>query len=281
MNECLRRLLLAAGFAATAVFLPGLAAAAGQADAAGAAASPGARAAPPPQRVRLRVSVGANGRVLGGRSLDPATPPPLVQAASEIATKLQFTPAMKNGRPIASETSLSMVLGMVPKGGGGYALSLLRAQNGPSVVEAHMDTPKVSRADGGIVVVGVDLLAGGIVDMKSFRHEKTELRAPSSFAEQRFIESARKSLKDAKFLLDKVDGIEVPSRVSVPFQFNGGLRATDLRGLEERDEYGGTGKREAPAPGGAVDTEAPWVSAVSSIEGISLPRIDYRAPETK
>ena len=279
MNERLRHLLLGAGLAAAAGFAPPASAADSTAAPAAGTATPATRSAPPPQYVRLRVSVGANGRVLGGRSLDPATPVPLVQAASEIAGKLQFTPAMKGGQPVASETSLAMVLGMVPRPGGGYGLSLLRAQNGPSVVEAHMDTPKVSREEGGVVVVGVDLLAGGVVDMKSFRHEKTELRVPSSFAEQRFLESARKSLKDAKFMLDKVDGIEVPARVSVPFQFNGGLRAADLRGLEERDDYGTTGKRASPAPGGTVDTDAPWVSAVSSIEGISLPKIDYRAPE--
>jgi hypothetical protein len=56
-------------------------------------------------------------------------------------------------------------------------------------------------------------------------------------------------------MLDKVDGIEVPSRISVPFQFNGGVR-----------------------PG--QDGPVPSLTAVSRIEGIGLPKIDVAATAT-
>jgi TonB family protein len=278
MNNRLRHLLLGTGLAAAACFSP-MAAAAESAPAA--TATP---AAPPPQRLLLRVTVNASGRVTSAQSLDPRTPNALVRAADEIASKLQFTPATKNGAPIASETSLSMTLGMVPKSTGGFALSLLRAQNGPSIVEAHTETPNVSREVGGIVVVGVDLLPGGVTDMKTFKHESTQLRTPSSFGEQRFIEAARKSLKDARFMLDKVDGIEVPSRISVPFQFNGGMRKPVRGDDEEGSGYGGASTRQRGKDkdaGAPEDANAPSLTAVSRIEGITLPKIDFRAPPAK
>jgi hypothetical protein len=233
----------------------------------------------PPQQVSLRVNVDAHGRVLTARNLDPKTPAAVQVAAQEIASKLVFAPATRNGQPMASETSLSMTLALVPRATGGFGMSLRRAQNGPSVLSAQIVTPNVSRENGGVVVVGVDLLPDGSPDMKTFRPEKVELRTPSSFAEERFVDAARTSLKDARFLLDKVDGIDVPSRLRIPFVFNGGLREPRREeGLGERGRYG----EQAPSAksADAPQDEALALSAVSRIEGITLPRIDFVAPPT-
>jgi hypothetical protein len=269
MNASLRPLFLATAFAGLAA----LAAAPRAAEPATGSAAPPM----PPQRVLMRVTVNANGRVLTAQNLDPQTPPAVLVAAQEIASKLVFTPATKNGRPIGSETSLSMTLALVPRASGGFGMSLRRAQNGPSVLTAQTVTPNVSRENGGIVVVGVDLLADGSLDMKTFKPEKVELRTPSSFAEQRFVEAARKSLKDARFMLDKVEGIDIPSRLSIPFSFNGGMRKPEREeGLGGRDRYG----EEAPTakPSDAPQDDVPSLTAVSRIEGITLPKIDFVAP---
>ena len=239
-------------------------------------AKTGAAAAPPAQQALLRVTVGADGRVQGARSLDPKTPAAVLQAATEIAGKLQFTPATKNGRATASETSLALTLALVPRAGGGYGMSLRRAQGGPSLVASGRLVPRVGRDNGALVIAGADLLADGSVDMKTFKAEKTELRVPSSFAEQRFVEAARTMLKDARFLLDKVDGVEVPAHISMPMVFNGGPR----RHEREQGEGGEYGERPAPMHLDTEEQDLPSMTAVSRVEGISLPKIDYQAPAT-
>jgi hypothetical protein len=262
MTASLRQVLLGLGFAAAVQASPALAAE---------AAATSAPAAPP-ARVLLRVGVGADGRVQSARSLDPKTPDAVVKAATEIAGKLQFTPASKDGRAIASETSLSMTLALVPRAGGGYGMSLRRAQNGPSLVQSGLFVPKVGRENGGIVIAGADLLADGSVDMNTFKIEKTELRVPSSFAEKRFAEAARSMLKDARFMLDKVEGIEVPAHISMPMVFNGGAHAP-----EDKDPESGYGETRAKARK-EEDESLPSLTAVSRIAGIALPKIDFVAP---
>jgi hypothetical protein len=218
-----------------------------------AAAPAAAPVVAPAQRVLLRVSIGANGSVLGARALDAQGVPELLKAAYEIASKLQFAPARSNGRAAPSETSLAMSLCLVPRAGGGFGVALLRAQNGPSALEAAEPSGKIGRDNGALVLASIDLLADGSVDLKSFKVEKVELREPSPAAEKRFVDAARSSLKGAKFMLDKVNGIDVPSRISVPFHFNGG-----------------------PRPGQAEALDS--LTAVSRIDGIELPKIDFRAP---
>jgi hypothetical protein len=253
MSVHLNRLLLCLGLAA--------------AGAAGVAAA-AETAAPPPQNIVLRVQVDAAGKVTASKPLDPNAIPALAQAAQDIAGKLQFTPARKGGRGVPSETSLSLTLALEPRAGGGFGIGLRRAQNGPSVVElGKSQPPKVSaKENGGVVVVGVDLRPDGSCDMETFKEEKVELRVPSTFAGERFVEAARNALKGTRFLLDKVDGIETPSRISVPFQFNGGSARH-----EPGEEAG-----HARAP--KAEAAPPSLTAVSRIEGVELPKIDYTAP---
>ena len=213
-------------------------------------AAAGQDASSAPHFVLLRASVDATGKVQSARSLDPETVPALVTAGVEIARKLQFEPARKNGRAVPSETALMLTLALVPKAGG-FGISLRRANNGPNVLSVGKVQPPKVDDNGGVVVVAADLRPDGSVDMASFKVESAQLRVASSFAEERFIEAARNSLKDSRFQLEKVDGIETPARISVPYQFNNGLEG---------------------------DQPRPTLKSVSKIEGVVLPRIDYAAP---
>ena len=76
------------------------------------------------QFIGLRVSVDAAGKVQSSQPLDTAALPAFNQAAAEVARKLVFTPARKNGVPVASETSLSMTLALEPRADGQYTLQL-------------------------------------------------------------------------------------------------------------------------------------------------------------
>ena len=232
------------------------------------AAAPAAAHVPPPQTVLLRVQVGPDGKVLSATPLPSETLPVVVQAAQNVATKLTFAPASKDGRPVQSETTLVLTLGFVPKEGGGYGVSLQRAVNGPNVVEiGRAQPPKVPRSNGGLILVGADLRADGTVDADSFKVEKVELRVPSEFDQAQYEKAARVSLKDTRFRLDKVDNVEIPARISVAYMFNGGAAKRSLSDDAENREK----DKEASAT-------PPSLSATSRIEGVVLPKIDYTAP---
>ena len=193
-------------------------------------------AAPAPQRVLLRVSVDAAGKVGSATPLDASNAPALIQAGEEIARKLTFTPATKDGRAVASETSLMLTLAFVPRAAGGYGISLARAQNGPSITALGDAGGTFGDVRAGRVAVSVDLGPEGLLDMKSF--------AGAPGADAKLVEIARKSLAGTSFLLDKVDGFAIPARLTFDFDF------------------------AANVP--------PSVSSVSKIEGITFPRIDYK-----
>jgi hypothetical protein len=243
----------------------------GMALAAPAFAAPAAAAKPPPpQSVALRVQVGADGKVASASALDPQAVPVLVQAAKEMAGKLSFSPARKDGRAVSSETTMVLSLGFEPKPEGGFGIRLLRAQNGPSVVDiGRARPPRLSSDNGGLVLVGVDLRADGSVDAASFQVEKVELRVPSGFDQAQYEKAARKSLEDTRFILDKVDGVDTPSRIELAFVFNGGPGKRAARGPE--DERGEPEQASEP----------PSLSATSKVAGVELSKIDYTAPEKK
>lgn len=247
----------------------GLAAAASLAASAAAAdPAPAAASAPAPQTIALRVVIDATGKVQAAQPLEATAVPALLQAAQEIASKLPFAPATKNGRPVPSETTLSLVLALEPRAGGGFGIALKRASNGPSLLEVGkaVDTKVSVRVNGGLIVVGVDLNPDGTPLMDTFKTEKVELRVPSSFAEERFLKAAETSLRSTRFQLDLVDGIGTPSRISVPFMFNGGPGKAK------------PGEEEEEAKQKAAQKVPPALTAVSKIEGVVLPKIDYTAP---
>lgn len=226
-------------------------------------------AAPPPQLIGLRVSVDAAGKVQTSTPIDPSVLPALNGAAGEIARKLTFTPARKDGRAVASETTLSLTLALEPKASGQYGLALRRAQNGPTLLAIGKSIPPrylQGKDNGALVVVGANLRADGSLDMESLKTERMELRVPSTFAEARYLDVVKNSLQGSRFQLDKVDGVEIPSRLSIPFRFGGGP-AKPKPGEEPR-------RGAAPAQ----EPDLPTISAVSSIPGVELPQIRYQAP---
>lgn len=225
--------------------------------------------APRPQSISLRVVVDAAGKVQSATPLDSSLLPALNQAAGEVARKLTFTPARKDGRAVASETTLSVTLALEPKANGQYGLQLKRAQNGPTLLAVGKSIPpryQQGKENGALVVLGANLRADGSIDMDSLKTERMELRVPSTFAEERYLEAAKNSLKGSRFQLDKVDGVEIPARLSIPFRFGGGPTKPKPGDQARR------GKVTAP------QSDLPALDAVSSIAGVELARIRYEAP---
>jgi TonB family protein len=238
------------------------------------AAAPGSDAAAPdklrPQFIALRVSVDAAGKVQAAQPLDPQALPGLNRAAEEVARKLTFSPARKNGVAVPSETSLSLTLALEPRGDGQFGLQLKRAQNGPTLLAVGKTEPpkyQQGKQNGALVIVGVALKADGTPDMATLAKERMELRVPSAFAEARYLDTATKALRGSRFQLDKVDGVAIPAHISVPFRFGGG---------PAKPKPGeGESRRGHQAP---VDMDLPSMNAVSTVAGIELARIDYTAP---
>ncbi len=225
--------------------------------------------APRPQSIALRVTVDAAGKVQSATPIDASVLPALNQAGAEIARKLTFSPARKEGRPVSSETTLSLTLALEARADGQFGLQLKRAQNGPSLLAIGKSTPpryQQGKENGALAVVGADLRADGSIDMESLKTERMELRVPSTFAEKRYLETIKNSLRGSRFQLDKVDGVEIPARLSIPFRFGGG---------PEKPKDGEDSRRGGPAA--RVD-ELPALTAVSSIPGVELAKIVFAAP---
>lgn len=238
--------------------------------AAPATASPEAEGPPPPQAVALKVGVDAAGRVQTSSSLGSQAAPAILQAAESFARKLAFTPARKGGVAVPSETYLNLVIAVEPDSDGKFALKLRRAANGPGVATlGKLEPPrKLGRRSGATIVVSVDVDAQGAPDMDSFKVESMELREASSFAEARYLDAIRHSVRHSRFEPEKVDGAAVPSRVSLPYRFGRG-GGKPKPGEDE-------GRRGTP-PAPVDPTDQPTMRGVSLQPGIELPRIDYRA----
>jgi len=254
----------------------GLLLAATAATAGAAKPDPLAEAAKVPRYVLLRVQVDATGHVTDARALDKQTLPALAVAGNEIARKLEFTPARKDGVAVPSETSLMLALVLVPKPDGSAGIALQRAYNGPNVLRVgRAPTPKVSRGDSGVIYVGADLRADGSVNMDTFKVDKAEVHVSSSAAEERFVAAARISLKDTVFQLDKVGGVEIPAHISVPYQFNGGGGRRGRPGGDDEDEGGNDGDKAGGGEHAPEHQAPPKISAVSSVAGVELAKVDY------
>ena len=238
----------------------------------GAAADSAATAGPPPpQTIVLKVGVDAAGKVQTTASLDPQAVPAYLQAAEGYARRLVFTPASKAGAPAPSETYLSLVIAAEPVGDGKYGLKLRRAVNGPGVATlGKMEAPKYQpRGGNATIVVSVEVDAQGKPDMDSFKPESVKLRDPNSFAEARYLDAIRNSVRHSVFVPDKVAGAPVPSRITLPYRFGmGGDKP------KKGEEEGGRGK-----PPKAFDpSNQPTMQGTSTQPDIQLPKIDYKAP---
>lgn len=234
------------------------------------AADPASAAPPPPQTVVLRVGVDATGHVSSSSPFDPQAVPGLVKAAQAYAQKLVFTPARKGGTAVASETNLNLVLAFEPAGDGKYALKLRRATNGPGVLSVgRMAMPQYAgRRGGAMIVVSVDVDAGGMPNMDTLKTESVQLREPNKFAEARFLDAIHVSVKGSRFAPEKVAGEPIASRIMLPYRFGRGGEAPS----KDDDE-----PRGSPPPP-ADPSKEPAMTAVSIVPGIELPKIDYAAP---
>jgi hypothetical protein len=120
-------------------------------------------------------------------------------------------------------------------------------------------------------VVSVEVDAQGRPNLDSFKPESVQLRDPNSFAEARYLDAIRNSLRHSQFAPDTVAGAPVPSRVSLPYRF--GMGGSKPKPGEDEDQ-GRRGKKPSPADA----AEQPTMGAVSTLPNVELPKIDYKAP---
>lgn len=229
-------------------------------------AAASAQAAEPPrgETLNLRVAVDAAGKVASATPMDPAAA--LNTAAQAYAAKLVFTPAKKNGVGVPSQTCLTMRLEVDPRPDGRFGLKLRRAINGPCVVHVgKADPPKLAREQGGMVVAGADLRADGSVESSSVKIESMVLSVPSSFAEARYADFVEKSLRGTRFEVDTVDGVKIPTHVSMPYRFGRGARKPPT----------GESRTEREQAMRAAASELQSVNATSLQAGVELAKIDF------
>lgn len=219
----------------------------------------------------VRVAVDAAGKVTSAQPSDPAAIPALNQAATEIARKLAFDPATKDGVAAASETTLFLLLVLEPKNNGQFGIRLKRAQSGPDRSKsAPVIPPKYQQRDANaLVVVTVDLRADGGVDPASIKAETMELKVKSKFAEARYLDAIASSLRESRFILDKVAGVDVPARLTLPYQFGGGPG----RGGDDEDASEASKKGGEPV----ADKPTPEMKSQSLVAGVTLPKVRFTA----
>lgn len=224
---------------------------------------------PREKTIALRVQVDAAGKVTSHQVVDPQALEVLTRTAVEVSRKISFSPARKNGVPVASETTLYVSLLMEPQGEGRFGLKIKAITNGPQVIKmGKLATPPSyqQRGDrGALLVVGVSLAADGSPDMATLKQERAELRVESGFAEARYLDAIENSVRGSRFLVDKVDGASVPTHVSLPYRFGGGAGRRGGRGEDK--------EQQAPSDGSELD----WKQRAET-PGIELPKVIFVAP---
>jgi TonB family protein len=187
-----------------------------------------ALAAPAPavqeHTIGVRVGIDAAGKVVSAKPSDPAAIAALNQAALEIARKLPFNPATRDGVAQPSEVSLFLLLALEPKPAGQFGIRLKKALTALDRSEAApVVPPKYQQSDANaLVVVSVDVRADGTVDPDSIKPVRMQLKVPSKFAEARYLDAISASLRDSMFIVDTVGGVAVPARLTLPYRFGGG-----------------------------------------------------------
>lgn len=238
----------------------------GSAAAASAGAAPAE--APPVARkevVVYRVGVGADGEVTSAQPLDAAAP--MADIGKGFTNRLVFTPAQKDGRAVPSTTCATLQIVAEPKPDKTYGVRLLRAINAPCLLDVGSALPpRVNRGEnGGLIILGANLLPDGRVDPDSITLESAELRVPQSSTQARYENHARLTLRGSRFELDTVDGAPVTVHVSAPFEYGGG--ASKRKPDEERKRGGPRESKLLPS----------W-NATSTVPGVQVAKIDYSAP---
>lgn len=226
--------------------------------------------------IGVRVAVDAAGKVTSAQPSDPLAIPALNQAAIEIARKLPFDPATKDGVAAPSETTLFLLLVLEAKDNGQFGIRLKKAQNGPDWSKSA-PLKKQDYQQGGasaLVVVNVDLRADGTVDPDSIKAETMELKVKSSFAEARYLDAISASLRESQFVLEKVAGTAVPERLTLPYKFGGG---GGRRGNKDAGEADASKKHNATDKV-VADKPTPEMKSQSLVAGVTLPKVRFTAP---
>lgn len=249
----------------------------GLALASGAALAAKPTPAPVPQEhmIGVRVSVDAAGKVTNAQPSDPAAIAALNQAATEIARKLPFDPATKDGVATTSETSLFLLLALEPKANGQFGIRLKKAISGPDRSKSAPLIPPSYQQRGdrsAMIVISVDLRPDGSVDPATIKPVSMELKVKSSFAEARYLDAITASLRDSQYILDKVAGTDVPARLTLPYKFGAGGQR-QRAGEEDADE------KDKAKDGKPVEKKpTPEMRAESLVPGVTLPKVRFTAP---
>ncbi len=236
-----------------------------------------AKPAPMPQEhmIGVRVSIDAAGKVTSAQPSDPAAIAALNQAATEIARKLPFDPATKDGVAATSETSLFMLLALEPKANGQFGIRLKKAVSGPDRSKSAPLIPPSYQQRGdrsAMIVISVDLRPDGSVDPATIKPVLMELKVKSSFAEARYLDAIAASLRDSHYVLDKVAGTDVPARLTLPYKFGAGGQR-QRAGEEDADE------KDKAKDGKPVEKKpTPEMRAESLVPGVTLPKVRFTAP---
>jgi TonB family protein len=174
--------------------------------------------------IGVRVGVDAAGKVVSAQPSDPAAIAALNQAALEIARKLSFNPATKDGVAQPSEVSLFLQLVIEAKANRQFGIRLKKALTAlDRSKSAPVIPPTYQQRDAkALVVVAVDVRADGTVDPDSIKPVRMQLKVPSKFAEARYLDAIGASLRDSQFIVDTVGGVAVPARLTLPYKFGGG-----------------------------------------------------------
>ena len=151
------------------------------------------------------------------------------------------------------------------------ACRLKRAANGPGVLKVGRTcAPKYQRA-GRMArwsVVAVDVAGGRQPGHGHADHRAHGTARALAFAEARYLDAVKTSLRGSRFELDKVDGVAILERVSLP---------TVRRRADRSRSRATRSAGEAETAGGF---ECRSLTAVSSVPGIELAKVDYTAPAT-
>jgi hypothetical protein len=211
-------------------------------------------------RFNVRVAVDAAGRVTGTEFVDD-TPAAFHALVSDSAARIPFEPALRNGVPVPSRTSLQLRMKFTPEGEA-YRAEVLEVTGGGTYV-ARSQAPKfpnaVLRAGRNVLaVVVVRTRPDGKADAEASSVERIEFYRGDRLVEgvadrqHRELEAALlEAVGGWSFILEEVDGVAVSTELRVPVTLC--LESATSKPTKERIHCGEWSKKVAarlprPAP---------------------------------
>lgn len=173
--------------------------------------------------VMFRVVIDADGKLVSGIPRDPALGAEFLRAALALVKDVRFVPAQSDGRPSASETTLSLVVAIARQDDGGYKLALKGSRL--LTEPAKMVGPVYPRAGmakvqpTGFIVLGVVVKPDGTVDPAQGRVLQSVFANANEAMQATLVKAAVDAVARWQFLPDIVAGKPVASLTSVPVRF--------------------------------------------------------------